>query len=611
VPTRFLAAVKSSYRALAFLLIALAAVGAQHTETLATLNGKLLDGAFAFLRTSAPRPVARDVVVIGIDVDDLRAFSEPRDFWHPNYGRLLAVLGQARPAVVGLDIVFPERSYQHLIPGLDQALLKGLLAIRGQVPVVLARTVDDFNNFREIFAPYIAVAGPESVGSVVVCRDDDDVIRRFDEYLCNEKSQEAIPSLAGIMAKRLGVEQTWRGYINYRVGGGIQYLPFREVLRRAESAPAELRAAVEGRPVFVGFVLPFEDRRTVPVDLAAWEPGNRSVPGVLVHAQVLRSMLNGGLLKSIDAWMVWLLSLLAAAFVFLPGGGRATIAFVLFVVALAGAMLYLLNGGWVLQPAAPAAAGAVALATRFVSDSIAQARERATLRNAFGGYVSPQIMSEILAGRLSPDLGGKRERVCILFSDIRSFTTRSEHMSPEVLIAMLNRYFTEMTQSVHERGGTVDKFIGDGMMCFFGAPQPLANPAAAAAAAGRDMLQRLEGLNRQFQAEGQEAISIGIGLHLGEVIVGHVGSATRHEYTAIGDAVNAASRIEGLTKSLGYALVVSRDVWAELEDPQEYVQLGDAKVKGRSDMMVYGYTKSRIEVDNGEQTWIGMLGSRQ
>jgi len=604
-------AVVRSYRALAYVLIVLAAIGAHRIETVATLNGKLLDGAFAFWQTFAPRPVARDAVVIGIDVDDLRVFSEPRDFWHPNYGRLLAALGQAKPAVVGLDIVFPERSYQHLIPGLDHSLLKGLLAIRGQAPVVLARTVDDFKNFREIFAPYVAVAGADSVGSVVVCRDDDDVIRRFDEFLCNDTSREAIPSLAGTMAKRLGVEQTWRGFINYRIGAGFQYLSFREVLRRAESAPAELRAAVEGRPVLVGFVLPFEDRRSVPVELAGWEPGNRSVPGVLVHAQVLRSMLNGGLLQPVDAWVVPLLAFLAAAFVFFPGGGRATFAFVLFVAALAGATLYLLDVGWVLQPAAPAMAGAVAFAGRFVGDSIAQARERATLRHAFGGYVSPQIMSEILAGRLSPDLGGKRERVCILFSDIRSFTTRSEHMAPEVLIDLLNRYFTEMTQSVHERGGTVDKFIGDGMMCFFGAPQPLANPAAAAAAAGRDMLRRLDVLNQQFQAQGLEPISIGIGLHVGEVVVGHVGSATRHEYTAIGDAVNTASRIEGLTKSLGYAFVVSRDVWAELEDPQDYVELGETKVKGRSNVMVYGYTKSRIEVDTGEQTWIGMLGSRQ
>ncbi len=598
---RILAAMRS-HRTLMLVLIALAAIGMQRTESVATLNGKLLDGAFAFWRAFAPVPVARDVVVIGIDVDDLREFSEPRDLWHANYGRLLVALGPARPAVVGFDIVFPERSYQHLIPGLDQALLKGLLAVRGQVPVVLARTVDDFNNFREIFAPYVAVAGAGSVASVMVCRDGDEVIRRFDEFLCDQNSRAAIPSFAGTMAKRLGVEQAWQGYIDYRIGAGFQYLPFREVLRQADSAPAELRAALEGRPVLVGFVLPFEDRNIVPVDLAGWEPGNRSVPGVLVHAQVLRSMLNGGLLQPVGAGVVFLLSVLAAAFVLLPSGGRTTFVFFMFVVALAGATLYLLNVGWVLQPAVAVAAGAVALFGRFVSDSLAQARERATLRHAFGGYVSPQIMSEILAGRISPELVGKRRHVCVLFSDIRGFTARSEHMAPEDLIGILNLYFTEMTQSVHECGGTVDKFIGDGMMCFFGAPQPLENPSAAAVNAARDMLKRLRELNKRFREQGIEPISIGIGLHFGDVVIGHVGSSKRHEYTAIGDTVNTASRIEGLTKSLGYTLLVSHAVWLQLDHQQDYAYLGEHEVKGRSSVAVYGHTESRTEINKGEQT---------
>ena len=600
-----------SLRILALLLIALAAIGLHHTDWLALMNGKLLDGSFFVLRAVAPRPVVNDAAVIGIDVEDLRAFSEPRDFWHANYGRLLAALAKAKPAVIGLDIVFPERSYQHLIPGLDQALLRGLIATRGQTSVVLARTVDDFSNFREIFPPYIAVVGGDAVGSVVVCRDDDDVIRRFDEFLCDANRREAVPSLAGLMAKRLGVERPWRGFINYRIGDAYRYLPFRKVVEWAEREDPNLAAAVAGKPVLLGFALPFEDRKTMPVDLAGWEPGNRSVPGVLVHAQVLRSMLNGGLLQPLSTWVVYALVVLGAAFLLIPSGRRAIGLFVAFVVGLGIALLYLIDNGRVLEAAAPLLAGTTAFSGRFIADSIAQARERATLRNAFGSYVSPQIMSEILAGRLTPELGGNRQRVCILFSDIRSFTTRSEHMAPEVLIDMLNRYFTEMTQSVHERGGTVDKFIGDGMMCFFGAPQPLPNPAAAAAAAGRDMLKRLDMLNRQFQAEGIESIAIGIGLHLGDVVVGHVGSATRHEYTAIGDAVNTASRIEGLTKNLGYSLVVSRSVWEQLDDKQNYDALGENKVKGRSAVAVYGYVGSKTEVDNGEQTWIGVLGSRQ
>lgn len=531
-------------------------------------------------------------MVIGIDVDDLREVNDPRDFWHPHYGRLLAGLAKAKPAVVGLDVVLPERSYHHLVPGLDQALMRGLIAIRDEAPVVFARTVDDFNNFREIFAPYVAMVGADSVGTVIVCRDEDEVIRRFDEFFCDPRRAEAVPSLAGLMAQRLGVKGAWRGWIDYRIGEALPYLPFREALRWAESDEARLRSALGGRPVLVGFILPFEDRRVVPVDLARWEPGNRSVPGVLVHAQVLRSMLNGGFVQAPGHWVVYALVLLGSAFLFAPAGARTIAFYAFFMVALAAGAWFLLRGGWFLEPAAPALAATLAVTGRFVNDSLAQARERAMLREAFGGYVSPQIMDEILAGRIGAGLGGKRQRVCILFSDIRDFTRRSEFMAPEALIEMLNRYFTEMTQSVHRHGGTVDKFIGDGMMCFFGAPLPLERPARNAVAAARDMLARLARLNASFAEKGLEPIAIGIGLHVGEAVVGHVGSDDRHEYTVIGDAVNIASRIEGLTKKLGHPLLISGDAWAELDNAEEFTPLGEHPLKGRSAVRVYGYTRS-------------------
>jgi len=332
---------------------------------------------------------------------------------------------------------------------------------------------------------------------------------------------------------------------------------------------------------FAGRAEPWAERGSIPC---------HAVPGVLVHAQVLRAMLNGGLVQPLGNWLIYALALAGAALVFLRSSALSAALYALFIGGLAVAALLLLRAGWFLESAGPALAATLAVSGRFVNDALAQARERATLRNAFGGYVSPQIMDEILAGRIQPGLGGKRQRICILFSDIRDFTTLSEFMAPEALIDMLNRYFSEMTQSVHAQGGTVDKFIGDGMMCFFGAPQPLERPAAAAVACARDMLVRLDRLNASFKALGIEPIAIGIGLHVGDAVVGHVGSDQRHEYTVIGDAVNTASRIEGLTKKLGYALVISKDVWGEVAGRENFTPLGEHPVKGRSSVEVYGYT---------------------
>ena len=578
-----------SIRFLALLVIALAAIGVHHTGSFVLINGKLLDAGFLALRQMAPRPVARDVAVVGIDVEALRTFSEPRDFWHANYGRLLTALAQLGPSAVGLDVVFPERSYQHLIPGLDQALLQGLIATRGKVPVVLARTVDDFNNFREIFAPYVAIAGTDSVGSVVVCKDDDEVIRRFDEILCGEDHREPIPSLAGVMAKRLGVERPWRGLIDYRVGDAVPYLPFRQVVQPTEDEKPKVRAALEGRPVLVGFILPFEDRKTVPVDLARWEPGNRSVPGVLVHAQLLRSMLNGGLLQPVDVQVIYALCVLGAAFVLLRSGARATALFVAYAVALGGAMLYLLDSGRVLEPAAPLLAGTAAVSVGYVDDAIAQARERATLRNAFGGYVSPAVMDEILAGNLSPELGGSRKTVCVMFSDIRGYTKRSEGLSPEQVIQFLNRYFDTAVGLIHANGGCVISFMGDGIMAVFGAPKPLDNACRAAFDTAVAMLGFVKTLNEQFIAEGTEPIAIGIGLQFGDAVMGHVGSADRHDFTAIGDVTNVASRLETLTKEVGYRVVLSKLVADQLGSPAGLVALGPVSIKGHSSVDVYGY----------------------
>ena len=580
--------------ALWFALLSLAVGAAWLSGGLGWLDAKLLDLEFQVIRKIGPRPAVRDVVVVGIDVDDLRRFNDPKDFWHPHYGRFLAAIADAKPAVVGLDIVFPERSYQRLVPGIDQSLMRGLLAIRQSAPLVIARTVDDFKAFRPIFPPYLAITGANSVGSVLVCRDDDEVIRRFDEYLCDNSRSEPLASLAGLMAKHLGVSQPWRGIIDFGVGAPLSYIPFREVIDWSDRDDPRLKAAFAGKPVLLGFILPFEDRKNVPVDLAALEPGNHLVPGVFVHAQILRSMLNGGLVQQAPAILIALLILAGAGFWLMPSAQASRLALLGFLVAVALlALLALMFQRTFVPVAGPILAALLGAGARYVHATTIQARERALLRNSFGGYVSPQVMKAILAGSVHPGLEGERREVAILFSDIRDFTRRSEGISPESLIDMLNQYFAEMTDVVHANDGTVDKFIGDGMMAFFGAPQRLDNPSQNAANAALQMLDRVELLNRKLVGQGHDPLRIGIGIHFGEVVIGHVGSATRHEYTAIGDTVNTASRVEGLTKEAGCPLLVTQPVFAALASREGFVDLGSMEIRGHSAIDVFGHSGAK------------------
>jgi class 3 adenylate cyclase len=264
-------------------------------------------------------------------------------------------------------------------------------------------------------------------------------------------------------------------------------------------------------------------------------------------------------------------------------------------IALAGgtaviaASTWLLGRGWYLPPTAILLTLAVAVGARQLYETSLQLRERRRLRRAFGAYVSPRILSDILRSNPPPGLGGERYRLCVLFADIRGFTERSERMSPERVVALLNRYFSEVTASIHEAGGTVDKFLGDGIMAFFGAPQRLENPCAPAFRAARDMLERVSRLNVTIAQHGEAPIAIGVALHVGDAVVGNMGSRTRHNYTAIGDTVNVASRLEGLTVEVAYPLVCSDDVFNLLEDRAGFVKLGPKPIKGHRPVEIYGW----------------------
>jgi class 3 adenylate cyclase len=197
------------------------------------------------------------------------------------------------------------------------------------------------------------------------------------------------------------------------------------------------------------------------------------------------------------------------------------------------------------------------------------------------------VLRAILAGRIVPGQAD-RKRACVLFSDIRGFTKRGEGMQPERLVSMLNQYFSAMAEVVHKHHGTVDKFIGDGLMAFFGAPEPLASPERNAFEAAQEMLLRLAEVNAELARQGEDPLKIGIGLHSGEIVVGHIGSRERHNYTAIGDVVNVASRLEGLTKSAGAVIICSRTVAEALGFPPALSSLGEKPIAGHSPQEVFG-----------------------
>ena len=213
---------------------------------------------------------------------------------------------------------------------------------------------------------------------------------------------------------------------------------------------------------------------------------------------------------------------------------------------------------------------------------IFEEREKRKIRKTFSQYVSPGVITLI---EQDPKkyfrTGGELKELSIMFADIRSFTTISEGMSPDELVFLLNEYLGEMTDILFQRWGTLDKYIGDAIMAFWGSPYPQADHAERACACALDMQARLQELNRKWESEGRKQLSIGIGINTGVVNVGNMGSDRRLAWTVMGDAVNLASRLEGLNKEYHTGIIINESTWRQVSPRFVCRELDYTRVKGK------------------------------
>jgi adenylate cyclase len=221
--------------------------------------------------------------------------------------------------------------------------------------------------------------------------------------------------------------------------------------------------------------------------------------------------------------------------------------------------------------------------TAAVNTMAAGLRERETIKRAFSGYISRQVMDLIVAKGEMPELKGERRRITVLFSDIRGFTTMSEGMRPEEVVELLTEFFDRMVEVTLRNQGTIDKFLGDGMMVIFGAPADDPYQEEHAVMAAVEMQRELARLSTSWQAEGRHAIRMGIGINSGSAVVGNIGSHEHMEYTAIGDTVNLAARLETATKDCDADIIVSEHTYDAVRPLFKWRQIEAMQVKGRAD----------------------------
>ena len=394
-------------------------------------------------------------------------------------------------------------------------------------------------------------------------------------------------AVAAMRIGRVTVPTTGAGSVILHDTGYVpaRYVPAWKVL--AAQANPEVARRIRGHIVLVGASAPgLKDIRATPLSPA--------VPGVSLHAQALEQMIHGDFLHRPD----WSPALEIGVLLAVGLGLAATLPFVgaawcglagLFAVtaAAAGSWFAFDAWGWLIDPVYPAL-GALAVylptsAARFVITE----GEKRFIRSAFSRYLSPALVAQLTRQPDSLNLGGENRELTVMFTDIRGFTPVAESMTPEELTRFMNRFLTPMTTAILDHAGYVDKYMGDAIMAFWNAPVATPEHPVHAGRAALAMRTALAGLNAQWQHEFAEqgrsfpGVAVGIGLHTGVCSVGNMGSAQRFDYSALGDNVNLASRLEGQSKTYGVDAVVSEAVRRAAGDAFAFLELDRIRVKGR------------------------------
>jgi adenylate cyclase len=469
---------RATLRVFAIAALALVGLAFSATPVAQRWDAALLDLEWSLLRKFDRRAAPDDIIIVGLDDAAQRAAADAAIPLHEPIAKALGRIAAVRPRAIALDLPLPERSLEKARPGLDRMMLTALAAARDNGPFVAIIDLDARTRAaKPIYPPYLAVMEDARLSLAILTRDEDGVTRRFSLSVPTEDG--GYPTLAGRLCRALskGCDD---GLLNYALGQAFRVVPIQQVITSTDAQ--FLERLFRNRIVMIGDTGLFSDRVAVPVNLAGWEPGGATSPGVVVHAQALRTALLGAAPARAGRPFTLLVVTLAALLVLMRGARLASITLLLAAVAtLIGATL-LLRGALFMPIAAPLFTLALAWLARAVYEASQRAKRRAELRHTFSGRVTDSAMRALLQGKLASSTTGEPLQVAVLAFNLRPGADMEE----------LRRSHETIAAVVHRHGGMLDTLGAHHAVAVFGALPPLDEPSRAAARASEEVLRTIE-----------------------------------------------------------------------------------------------------------------------
>jgi adenylate cyclase len=610
-------------------------------DVLERLELATLDYRFA-LRGPLPLDSA-DVLIVEIAEDSFHSIADRFPWPRSHYAHLLTNLKQAGARVVAFDLLFSDpdpRGSEN--DSLFRAALRttgiGVLAGKREEDNPLFTLISAEQNFGNIF-----YGVDSALGLVNIRPDDDGIYRSYSTAFIIDTSAGSglvLPTFAfaalnryfafppGTVARREGTGFLYAGrmlpasdassvLINYYgPSGSFRRIKFQDVIDDTSFTTTEEAASGEeintfsdpeygylhdgtfrNKIVLVGVTVP-EYKDLFPVALGQGiRRGDNLMYGVELHANLMENILRNtflrrqppitellmvigltliaffstSLIKELRTRRTLLIEVLAAAFALAIIG----------LIFLAATALFT-RAGIILSVTPALLAVGFGYITSTTYHFVAERKQRFLIKSMFSTYVNPQLVEELVNDPSKLVLGGRREELTVLFSDIEGFTTISQDMEPERLVALLNEYLSVMSEIVFKNRGTLDKYEGDAIMAFWGAPVPQADHALLACRTALEMRDALVPLNERWREEGKPRLNIRIGVNTGPMVVGNMGATGKFAYTVIGDSVNLASRLEGANKEYRTSIMASERTYELVSGALWGRRLDRIAVKGRS-----------------------------